>query len=186
MSKHSGLYLCIIYIGVFMVGCSDFYRKDFVHITSATHASEQDKAYLEKGVQAMRKSQIMRDNQLQVLGIARYINYIDHSFLQEDEKKYEVFWIEIYDKTNAIRTRDLNFTLSTPYKSIQPIKIVKLKHDELGVFAPDTTYNNVYKVVFKSLGERGRDAINLKLEIKNMGKMSFYYGFAKRKSNLAQ
>lgn len=182
MIKVFTLCLCAL----FTLGCSDFYRKDFVHITSALQSAEEDKTHLEKSVQAMRKSQIMQDNQIRVLGITRYVNQIDPQLLDSDEKKYQVFWVELYDKSDKLRANDLLFTLSTSYKSIKPLKVVKLTRQELGAFAPDIAYNDVYKVIFKSIGERGRDTTQLKLEIKGVGKMNFYYGYVKRKSNLTR
>lgn len=171
---------------ILILGCSDFYRKDFVHITSALQSIEENKTSLEKSVQAMRKSQIMQDNQIRVLGITHYVNQIDLQRLDPDEKKYQVFWVELYDKSDKLQASDLLFTLSTSYKSIRPLKVIKLTRQELGTFAPDIAYNDVYKVIFKPIGERGRDTLQLKLEIKGVGKMDFYYGYVKRKSNLTR
>lgn len=185
MLKIFALCLCAL-LSLFILGCSDFYRKDFVHITSALQGVSEDKAHLEKSVQAMRKSQIMHNNQIRVLGITRYVNQIDPQFLDSEERKYQVFWVELYSKSDKLLPKDLLFTLSTAYKNIKPLKVVKLTRQELGIFAPDITYNDVYKVIFQSPGERGRDTLQLKLEIKGIGKMDFHYGYTKRKSNLTR
>lgn len=190
------IWLYGICIGGMLVGCSDFYRSDFTHITSAKIQSEQlpqeqdsaqQKILLERKIQAMRKTQILQDEHTRAIGIAHYINDIN-SEIEKSGGLFadDVFYIELYDKIDEISESKLRAKLNNGYKSIESYSIERLNKNTLGILAPDITYNEVYRVRFSHLGARGRENWKLLLEIKGVGVMSFDYGYAKRKSNLAQ
>lgn len=163
-------------------GCSDFYKKDFVHVPSAFH--EADRSQKEREIQAMRKSQILEDNHTRVLMIARYMNEIDKRFIQAGEG--EVFLVEVYDKRDELDVSKMTFQIHTPYNSLESLKVEKLNINDLGSLAPDIAYNDVYRVVFDTIGVRGKDGLKLLVEVKGIGSMSFDFGYAKRKSKLTQ
>ncbi|TLD97005.1 hypothetical protein LS71_005175 [Helicobacter jaachi] len=173
---------CIIMI--FFAGCSDFYRSNFVHIASTHDIPKVEKTLKERQIQAMRKSQILEHNHTRAIMITHYVNDIDAHLV--DKNDGEVFFVEVYDKEHQISQNQLTFKLTNPYKSIQARAISKLAPNELGALAPDIIYNDVYKVSFEPIGQRGRDALKLYAHIENVGDMVFDYGYAKRKSNLTK
>ena len=160
--KFFAVCVCVAFM---LTSCSDFYKKDFVHIASAYYKPKDEKSIKEREIQAMRKSQILQDNHTRVLMIARYVNEINKEWLENTSG--EVFLIEVYD-------------------SVESSKIEKLDSKNLGTFTPDIAYNDVYLVSFKRIGERGRDTLKLFAEIKGVGRMSFDFGYAKRESKLTQ
>lgn len=166
------------------MGCSDFYKKDFVHIASAHYKPQDEKLIKERDIQAMRKSQILQDNHTRVLMIARYMNEIDKKWIEPESG--EVFLIEVYDKFNLVNEKNMKFTLKTAYNSLESNKIEKLDSKKLGIFSPDIAYNDAYLVTFDRIGKRGRDTLELFAEIIGIGHMSFDFGYAKRKSKLTQ
>lgn len=167
-----------------LMGCSDFYKKKFVHIASAHYKSQDEKSIKEREIQAMRKSQILQDNHTQILMIARYINEIDKKWIGAESG--EVFLIEVYDKLDVVSEKNMKFSLKTAYNSLESSKIEKLDSKNLGNFSPDITYNDVYFVAFEGIGKRGKDTLKLFAEIKGVGRMSFDFGYAKRESKLTQ
>ncbi|WP_291025932.1 hypothetical protein [Helicobacter sp.] len=167
---------------ILCVGCSDFYRKDFIHIPSA-HNTEQE-TQKEQEIQATRKGQILENNHTRVVMIVRYMNEISKNFVKDE--KGEVFLVELYARNEQIPLELLSFNLSSTYKSLEAEKISKQNKQDLGEFAPDIAYNNIYKVVFGSMGFRGRDNLKLTARIEGIGEMNFDFSYAKRKSNLTQ
>lgn len=168
---------------IFFNACSDFYAKDSIHIPSANHPIKNQKIKNERKVQAMRKSQILENNHTRVLMIAHYINEIDSSIV---EKNKEIFLVELYSREDDVPMKSLSFSLDNGYKTIEAINISKIEPNEIKDFAPDIAYNDVYKVVFNSIGLMGRNNLKLHVEILNIGSMSFDFGFVKAKSNLTR
>ena len=146
-------------VAFMLTSCSDFYKKDFVHIASAYYKPKDEKSIKEREIQAMRKSQILQDNHTRVLMIARYVNEINKEWLENTSG--EVFLIEVYDKLDEISEKNMKFSLKTAYNSVESSKIEKLDSKNLGTFTPDIAYNDVYLVSFKRIGERGRDTLKL-------------------------
>ena len=171
-------------VAFMLTSCSDFYKKNFVHIASAHYKPQDEKSIKEREIQAMRKSQILQDNHTQILMIARYINEIDKKWIGAESG--EVFLIEVYDKLDVVSEKNMKFSLKTAYNSVESSKIEKLDSKNLGTFTPDIAYNDVYLVTFDRIGERGKDALKLFAEIKGVGRMSFDFGYAKRESKLTQ
>lgn len=165
-------------------GCSDFYKKNFVHVPSALHELQEDRSQKEREIQAMRKSQILEDNHTRVLMIARYMNEIDKRFIHAGEG--EVFLVEVYDKRDELDASKMTFRIQTPFNSLESDKVEKLNINDLGSLAPDIAYNDVYRVVFDAIGMRGKDELKLLVEVKGIGSMSFDFGYTKRKSRLTQ
>ncbi|WP_300448988.1 hypothetical protein [uncultured Helicobacter sp.] len=176
--------ILIILSTTMLCACSDFFRTDFTHIPSVHNAPKEIQTTKELEIQAMRKSQILENNRTRVLMIVRYMNEIDKKFLKQDEG--EVFLVEIYTKDTSIPLKSLTFHLSNGYKSIESVQILKMQKADLGHFIPDITYNDIYKVVFHSIGLRGRDNLKFSAQIQNIGSMDFDFGYAKRESKLAQ
>ncbi|STP10455.1 Uncharacterised protein [Helicobacter cinaedi] len=179
--KFFAVCVCVAFM---LTSCSDFYKKDFVHIASAHYKPKDEKSIKEREIQAMRKSQILQDNHTRVLMIARYVNEINKEWLENTSG--EVFLIEVYDKLDEISEKNMKFSLKTAYNSVESSKIEKLDSKNLGTFTPDIAYNDVYLVTFDRIGERGKDALKLFAEIKGVGRMSFDFGYAKRESKLTQ
>ena len=166
-----------------IAGCSDFYRKDFIHITSAYEDSKEKRAFKEREIQAMRKSQILIHNHTRVVMIVRYMNEVDDTFGGSDNK--EVFFVELYDKLGQVKLKDLQFSLKNIYKSIKPSNVSKLSTADMEFLKPDVIYNDMYKVVFESIGARGKDMLQFNVEIAGVGNMSVDFSYAK-KSNLTK
>ncbi|MCX2716335.1 hypothetical protein OQH61_01090 [Helicobacter sp. MIT 21-1697] len=173
-----------ICMSAWIMGCSDFYRKDFIHITSAHQDSKEKQAFKEREIQAMRKSQILVDNHTRIVMIVRYMNEVDDTFGGSDNK--EVFFVEIYDKLGQVGLKDLQFSLKNMYKSIEPSDVSKLSVADMEVLKPDVVYNDMYKVVFESIGARGKDMLRFNVEIVDVGSMSVDFSYAKAKSNLTK
>ena len=171
----------IIIMCVLCVGCSDFHRKDFVHIPSA-HNSTQ-KTQKENAIQAMRKGQILDNNRTRVLMIVRYMNEVSKDFVSGSD---EVFLVEMYARDEKIAQNRLSLTLKNTYKSIEAYEVLIQDKRDLGQFAPDIVYNDIYKVSFSSIGFRGRDSLKLIAHIKGIGDISFDFGYIKLKGNLAR
>ncbi|WP_276925220.1 hypothetical protein [Helicobacter japonicus] len=180
------LYTMFMLIGanlcaVMFLGCSDFYHKDFVHIPSAHNAPKKQKIQKENEIQAMRKGQILKNNRTQILMIVRYMNDISDEFVKND--KGEVFLVEIYSREGKLPANLLTFSLQNVYKNIQSNKVSALNKQELGDFVPDIAYNDVYKVSFDSMGFRGRESLKFIAHIKDIGDISFDFGYTQPKSN---
>lgn len=171
-------------VAFMLMGCSDFHKKNFVHIASAHYKSKEEKSLKEREIQAMRKSQILQDNHTRVLMIARYVNEINKEWVKGIGG--EVFLIEVYDKLDELNEKKMKFSLKTTYNSLESSKIEKLDSKNLGSFTPDIAYNDVYLVAFEGVGKRGKDALKLFVEIEGVGRMSFDFGYAKRESKLTQ
>lgn len=179
--------MCVIIgicMNVWIAGCSDFYRKDFIHITSAYEDSKEKRAFKEREIQAMRKSQILIHNHTRVVMIVRYMNEVDDTFGGSDNK--EVFFVELYDKLGQVKLKDLQFSLKNIYKSIKPSNVSKLSTADMEFLKPDVIYNDMYKVVFESIGARGKDMLQFNVEIAGVGNMSVDFSYAKAKSNLTK
>ncbi len=149
--------MCVITgicMNVWIAGCSDFYRKDFIHITSAYEDSKEKRAFKEREIQA------------------------------SDNK--EVFFVELYDKVGQVKLKDLQFSLKNIYKSIKPSNVSKLSTADMEFLKPDVIYNDMYKVVFESIGARGKDMLQFNVEIAGVGNMSVDFSYAKAKSNLTK
>ncbi|TLD80094.1 hypothetical protein LS68_007675 [Helicobacter sp. MIT 05-5293] len=179
----------IIYFFLFIAllcGCSDLYKKDFVRIASANVDSKQDKALLERHIQAMRKSQIMQNNRTQLLAIVHYINQSDSHLAQSIQEGSEVFLVEIFDRAHQIKKSQIHFTLTASYKSIDEKSVMQAKREDLGILTPDISYNSAYWVIFEGIGERGKEEMKLIMNVQNMGEMEFDFGYHTNKNSLAQ
>lgn len=179
----------IVYFFLFIIllcGCSDLYKKDFVRISSANVDSKQDKALLERHIQTMRKSQIMQNDRTQLLAIVHYMNQSDSHLTQLIQEDSEVFLVEIFDRVKQIKKNQIHFTLTTSYQSTDQKNVIQAKREDLGIFAPDISYNNAYWVIFEKMSERGKEEMKLIMSVQNMGEMEFDFGYHKNKNSLAQ
>lgn len=177
--------VCLVaFICIFMNACSDLNRSNVLFVASANALPKEQEMIKKLDIQAMRKAQIIEDNHTRVLMIAHYMNEIDKSFIKQD--KGEVFLVELYARDVHIDLDSLDFTLISTYHTLKAQHISKQNIEELGIFAPDVSYNDVYKVVFDSIGFRGRDNLKLIAEIVDIGMMQFDFSYAKSKSKLAK
>ncbi len=62
-------------------------------------------------------------------------------------------------------------------------KSLAKKAEALGM---NVIYNDMYKVVFESIGARGKDMLQFNVEIAGVGNMSVDFSYAKAKSNLTK
>ena len=195
------LALFLVFLGALLLGCSDFYNKDFVHVASAHNLSKEERAKKEREIQAMRKSQIIQDSQSRLVMIARYVNDYSKDLAKEliahksEQKKSdsgfgvggEVFLIEVYDKHDEISPKDMRFVFANPFESVESRQVTKLSQKELehiAQFVPDIAYNDVYLVLFDPISARGRESLRLEARVKNLGNMRFEFGYIVRKSKL--
>ena len=112
------------------------------------------------------------------------MNEVDDTFGGSDNK--EVFFVELYDKLGQVKLKDLQFSLKNIYKSIKPSNVSKLSTADMEFLKPDVIYNDMYKVVFESIGARGKDMLQFNVEIAGVGNMSVDFSYAKAKSNLTK
>ncbi len=92
----------------------------------------------------------------------------------------------MYDKVGQVKLKDLQFSLKNIYKSIKPSNVSKLSTADMEFLKPDVIYNDMYKVVFESIGARGKDMLQFNVEIAGVGNMSVDFSYAKAKSNLTK
>lgn len=175
---------CGFWLCAGLISCSDFYRKDFTHIASAE--GYPHKVLFEKRIQAMRKSQILQNNQTRIQAIVSYMNMIDDAQIMPEIKHSEVFLIELYDKNDEVSIDNMTFMLTNGYDEVESTDISLIAPENLGIFAPDVAYHRMYKVLFPLTGAQGKNNLKLVFKVTDIGEMDFNFGYTKTKSRLNQ
>lgn len=167
--------LCILICS----GCSDV--STYSLIPSAKNTDITQEKRLERKVQASRKAEIIQGKYTPFVAIATYLNDVDHI-----NAPREVFLIELYEKKPDPKIQNkLSFTLLSHDIHMESLFVTRLNpHQYTDILRPKNPYNTIFVVEFDSISKKHRETMKLQATIKDVGSMTFDFGYPVLKSKL--
>ena len=124
----------------------------------------------EKKMQSSRKSEIIRDNRVEITTIITHLNEI--SPITYNNREY--FFVEVYGEEPSNYEGMIDYMLNGE----KPLWIREVQSDEFDeILSPSNRWSKCYLLAFRAVGKLASRDLLLDMKVIGLGDMSFDFGF---------